>query len=222
MAKFIPNGQGKGWAKGRTATTDPRIARNAAAHRGREYERHLTPEQDRRYRRPGGMRTLPLEWSDTMGYVVGLMATDGCLISNRRHLNFKSKDEQLVRTFLACLGRPMSYSTIVGRTGNLHYVAQFGDVRFYRWLESVGLMPRKSLILGALDVPDAFLFPTLRGLFDGDGHISNFVHYPTPNTYPDYRYERLWVFFNSASRLHLEWIQRRVAHALGLNGYIES
>lgn len=221
MPRSVASGQGKGWAKGRTAATDARVARNAKAHRGKRYQRHLTPEQDRRYRRPGGTRTLPLEWSHAMGYVVGLMATDGCLISNRRHLNFRSQDEQLVRTFLQCLGRPMSYSTVVGRTGNLHYVAQFGDVLFYRWLETIGLMPKKSLVLGALDVPHAFLFPTLRGLFDGDGHISNFVHRPTPTTYRDHRYERLWVFFNSASRLHLEWIQQRVSDAAGLNGYIE-
>ncbi len=156
-----------------------------------------------------------------MAYVVGLMATDGCLVSNRRHLNFKSKDEQLVRTFLRCLGRPIHYATVVGRTGNTHYVTQFGDVHFYRWLESVGLMPRKSLVLGAIDVPKEFLSPTLRGLFDGDGHISNFVHAPTPTTYPDYRYERLWVFFNSASRRHLEWIQSRILSAVGIDGYVD-
>lgn len=213
-------GEGKGWAKGRNAATDARIARAAAAHRGRTYVRHLSAEEDRRYRH-GTARTLPLEWSDAMAYVVGLMATDGCLISNRRHLNFKSQDEQLVRTFLQCLGRPMRYGTIVGRTGNLHYVAQFGDVRFYRWLEDVGLTPRKSLTLGALDVPDAYLFPTVRGLFDGDGNIQNFTHRPTLSTYPEYTYERLWVFFNSASRVHLEWVRARVEGALGLCGYLE-
>lgn len=143
------------------------------------------------------------------------------LITGRRHLNFKSEDEQLVRTFLECLGRPMRYGAPRTRTGNVVYVVQFGDVRFYRWLESVGLMPRKSLVLGGLDVPDQFLFPALRGLFDGDGHISNFIHAPTPATYPNYRYERLWVFFNSASRRHLEWIEKRVLAALGIRGHIE-
>lgn len=156
-----------------------------------------------------------------MGYIVGLMATDGCLISNRRHLNFKSADEQLVRTFLECLGRPMRYSRIVGKTGNFHYVVQFGDVRFYKWLETVGLMPRKSLILGGIGVPDEFLLAVLRGRFDGDGHISSFVHYPTRSTYPTYRYERLWVFFNSASRPHLEWIRSKIAGAVQFDGFLE-
>lgn len=82
MARFVPNGQGKSWAKGRTAVTDARIAHNAERRRGMTYERHLTPAQDRRYRN-GGARTLPLEWSDKMAYVVGLMATDGNLSKRR-------------------------------------------------------------------------------------------------------------------------------------------
>ena len=221
MPRFVGTGQGKGWAKGRSAATDPRIARNAESHRGRRYQRHLPPDHDRRYRGSGGVRTLPLEWSDTMAYVVGLMATDGCLIPKRRQLNFKSEDEQLVRTFLACLGRPLRYGTRTGRTGNLHYVTQFGDTAFYEWLEGVGLMPRKSLTLGGIDVPDQFLFPMLRGLFEGDGHISNFVHVPTRRKHPNYRYERLWLFFNSASRPHLEWIAQRVSSVAALTGRIE-
>lgn len=223
MAKFVPSGAGKGWAKGRTALTDPRIARNAEAHRGKTYRRHVSAAQDRRHTPQDGCfaRKLPLEWSETMAYVVGLMATDGCLISNRRHLNFKSEDEQLVRTFLECLGRPMRYSPVRTGTGNTVYVSQFSDVRFWRWLSEVGLSPRKSLVLGAISVPDDFLFATIRGLFDGDGHISNFVHRPTVKTYPAYEYERLWVFFNSASRTHVEWIQDRLYDALSVSGLIE-
>lgn len=219
----MARGEGKGWAKGRTAANDPRIARNAVRHRGLTYERHLRPEDDRRYAAGGGPRTLPLEWSDDMAYVVGLMATDGCLVSRgRRYLSFDSGDEQLVRTFLACLGRPMFYRALPTATGGVRFKAQFSDVRFYRWLESIGLTPRKSLTLGGIDVPDEHLFPLVRGLFEGDGNIANFTHHPTIATYPDYEYERLWVFFTSASRPHLEWIQGRVRATLGARGTIEA
>ncbi len=146
-----------------------------------------------------------------MAYVVGLMATDGCLVSRgRRHLSFDSGDEQLVRTFLECLGRAMAYRRLATRTGGVRYQAQFSDVRFYRWLESIGLTPRKSLTLGAIDAPDAYLLPLVRGLLDGDGHIADFLSRPTIATYPNYEYERLWVCFNSASRPHLEWIGDRM------------
>ena len=93
---------------------DPRLARNAAARRGRSHLRRMPLEQDRRLR--GGHRTLPLGWSETMAYVVGLMAADGCLWSDTRHLSFDSNDRQLVETFLACIGRKNSYRTVkIGR-----------------------------------------------------------------------------------------------------------
>src|SRR6266508_1205512 len=221
MSRCVPNGQGQGWAKGRTADSDPSIARNAAARRGMTYQRHLTPAQDRRYRH-GSARQLPLGWSDTMAYVVGLMATDGNLSGDGRHLAFDSGDLELIHTFLSCLGHPYAHTrSRRSERGGTGYQVVFSDVRFHRWLRGVGLMPRKSLILGGIDVPDEFLCPTLRGLFEGDGHISNFTHRPTLRTYPNYEYERLWVYFNSASRRHLEWIHARVARSRGLNGYIE-
>ena len=156
-----------------------------------------------------------------MAYVVGLLATDGCLSSSGRHIFFDSCDESLVRTFLSCLGRPIRYRTTSTRVGGLSYQAAFGDVRFYRWLVGIGLMPRKSLVLGAIDVPDAHLPALLRGLFEGDGTIQNFTHRPTPSTYPTYAYERLWTYFTSASRAHIEWIRERTSSLLSVRGYIE-
>lgn len=222
VRRFVPNGQGKGWAKGRTAATDPRVARNAAARRGMMYQRHLAPGQDRRYRH-GSARQMPLEWSDTMAYVVGLLATDGNLSRDGRHLAFDSGDLELIRTFLACLGHPDAHVRRSKRSGfgGTDYQVQFSDVRFHRWLSGIGLMPRKSLILGAIDVPGAYLPSLLRGLFEGDGTIQNFVHAATPRTYPDYRYERLWLYFTSASVEHIEWLQQRIAHVFAIRGYIE-
>lgn len=156
-----------------------------------------------------------------MAYVVGLLATDGCLWSDGRHLSFDSNDRQLVETFLDCLGRPIRYRTVKTRAGNDHFQAVFGDVEFYRWLRPVGLGPRKSLTIGALRLPNHLLVPLLRGLFDGDGHLSNFVHAPTRAAAPAYRYERLWLFFNSGSRCHLEWLREVLKEQLGLDSYLE-
>jgi len=210
---------GKNWAKGRTAATDPRIARSAAAHRGLRYTRHISTERDRRLR--GGRRTLALQWSETMAYIVGLMATDGCLWSDGRHLSFDSNDRQLVETCLAGLGRPNRYRTVKTRNGHDHFQAVFGDVEFYRWLVPIGLTPRKSLSIGALDVPTRLLVPLARGLFDGDGHLSNFVHAPTRASAPKYLYERLWLYFNSGSRAHLEWLRAQLRDVAGLESYLE-
>lgn len=158
-----------------------------------------------------------------MAYVVGLMATDGCLVSRgKRHLAFDSGDEDLIRTFLACIGRHPTYHTKRNKNSReVSYQAQFSDARFYRWLGTIGIHPRKSLTIGSIDVPDRLLAPLARGLFEGDGHIANFVHAPTRSGYPDYVYERLWVFFNCASRPHLEWLKTALERTLLVYGYIE-
>lgn len=165
---------GKGWAKGLSARTDPRVARMAEAHRGMRYVRRQPVEQ---CRWPfAGRTTLPLEWSDGMAYVVGLTATDGCLITGRRQMNFKSADRDLVALYLQTLGRTNRIGEESTRNGGLAYKTQFADASLYEWFRSVGLMPRKSLVLGALSVPDAWLAHLVRGLLDGDGSILNFSY----------------------------------------------
>jgi hypothetical protein len=147
-----------------------------------------------------------------MAYVVGLLATDGCLSKDRRHIIMTSTDLTLVETYLRVLGRPIRYRVARRRRRRRPaYYAQFSDVAFYDWLLSVGLHPRKSLTLGAIAVPNDHLAALARGLLDGDGSISVFTHAPTRAKYPNYRYERLWVFFLSASRAHVEWLRDRLA-----------
>src|SRR5438093_13264062 len=114
----------------------------------------------------------------------------------------------------------MVYRALPTRIGGVRYKAQFGDVRFYKWLMEIGLMPRKSLVLGAIDVPDQHLLPLVRGLLDGDGTISNFVHHPTVKTYPAYEYERLWADFNSDSRAHLELFESHIRDLIDVLGLV--
>lgn len=96
------------------------------------------------------------------------------------------------------------------------------SVDFYRWLQTIGLMPNKSLVLGAIDVRDTFLIDLARGLMDGDGSVENYVHHPGGNVkrYPGYRYERLNVSFHSASRRHVEWLRESLRRVLGIDGAI--
>lgn len=156
-----------------------------------------------------------------MAYIVGLLATDGCLSSDRRHIILTSRDLALVETYLRLLGRPLRITVGRNRRGKPAYYAQFSDVAFYDWLLSIGLTPRKSLTLGAIDVPPVYLLPLVRGLLDGDGSISSFKHRPTRKQYPDYLYYRLWVFFLSASRTHIDWLRFQLQQALGIVGHVE-
>jgi len=209
---------GRGWAKGRTAATDPRIARAAAGHRGKTYARR-TPRE--RCRWPvAGSTTLPLRWSNEMAYVVGLTATDGCLVSGRRAINFKSGDRQLVETYLALLGRTNRIKLQRTRTGGSAYFTQFHDSALYEWFRSVGLTPRKSLTLGAISVPDEFLLALVRGLLDGDGSVINKTYRADTGRRDDYYWEYLITSFKSASRNHLVWLADRTESTVHVRGRI--
>jgi hypothetical protein len=211
-------GEGKGWAKGRTAATDPRVARVAAAHIGKKYIRRK-PLSEMKWVR-STQTTLPIGWSAEMAYIVGLTATDGCLISDRRAINFKSADRQLVATYLELLGRTNKIGTERTKAGGTVYKVQFSDTRLYGWFQNVGLTPRKSLTLGPIDVPDEFLAPLVRGLLDGDGSISNAVWKADTTRRSGYYYEWFRTRFVSASPQHLEWLKDRLGSRLNLRGWI--
>ena len=121
--------------------SDVRVARAAAAHRGLTYTRRRS--------------LAPVEWSARMAYAVGVIATDGCLVKDGRHAAFVTKDEDLMRAWLTCIGHEqLRYSRPISRAGTTIYRIQVSDVGLYRFLMSIGLTARKSLTFGRFDVPD--------------------------------------------------------------------
>ena len=153
---------------------------------------------------------------------MGLIATDGCLSRDGRHILFISKDEDQMRTLLSLVGKAHTrYRRFESEFGGWAFRGQFSYAVLYRWLLTIGLMPRKSLVLGGIEVGDDHLMPLVRGLLDGDGTVYTLIHHPTRKTRPEYTYERLWCYFNSGSRQHVEWLQARLARALGISGRIE-
>src|SRR4030088_2872463 len=126
---------GKGWAKGLTAATDPRIARMAEARRGKSRGRYRV------------RRSPDWIWTPELAYAVGLLATDGNLSSSGRHVSVSSAERLVLETFLRCVGRRAKIGDVKGGYGDHGLRVQIGDVGLYRWLQSIGLTPRKSLTL---------------------------------------------------------------------------
>ena len=157
-------------------------------------------------------------WTPTLAYAVGLIATDGNLSPNHKSTNLVSADIDLLEGFKRCIPR----AGRIGRHGPNSWHVTVSSVDFYRWLQSIGLTPAKSLTLGGIDVPDAVFTDLTRGLMDGDGSLENYVHHPGGNVsrYPNYRYERLNVCFHSASPKHLAWLRDRLRHLLSIDGAI--
>jgi hypothetical protein len=207
---------GKDWAKGLTKETDPRVARNAAAHVGLRYTSHLPAELDKRRQSAGG--PVDTTWTPVLAYAVGLIATDGNLSPNHKATTVVSGDIDLLETFKRCIPR----AGRIGRHGPNAWHVSVSSVDFYRWLQSIGLTPAKSLTLGGIEAPDAILTDLARGLMDGDGSIENYVHHPAGNVrrYPNYRYERLNVSFHSASRPHLVWLRAALKRVVAIDGAI--
>jgi hypothetical protein len=154
-------------------------------------------------------------WSSELAYAIGLIATDGCLSNDGRHINLTSKDLPQLKTFLKCIGRPnIRVATKKGSFRTSTTYVQIGDVVLYRFLLSIGLMPNKTKILAALTIPDKYFFDFLRGHHDGDG---SFYSYYDPRWRSSFMF---YLQFISASHAHVVWIRKNLERLLGVQGHI--
>jgi LAGLIDADG-like domain len=108
-------------------------------------------------------------WTSGLAYLVGLIATDGCLSGDGRHIDITSKDFQLLETVNDLLPHRRKISPKRNGHGQVAYFIQIGDVAMYRWLLRLGLTPRKSKTIGRLNIPKELFADFFRGVFDGDG-----------------------------------------------------
>ena len=154
-------------------------------------------------------------WSAELAWAVGLIATDGNLSPDGRHLVVRSKDVDMLETLRRCLGlKNRIVNTPNGRGGEYHSL-QWCDREFYLWLLDIGLTPAKSLTLGPLAVPDAYFADFFRGCVDGDGSVLVYTdryHLAKKNTYI---YERLYVSIVSASYAFIDWLRTSVSRLAG-------
>ena len=152
-------------------------------------------------------------WSTELAYVVGLIATDGNLSPDGRHITFTSKDLGLAVLFQKYLNHKgkIGRKSRGGGGEKKYFVVQLGDVVFYKFLLSIGLTPKKSKTMGKLKIPQKYFYDFLRGCIDGDGSISSFMH-------PQSKLPQFKVRLVSASKLFLEWI-RSMTIKDGINGY---
>lgn len=158
-------------------------------------------------------------WSPELAYAIGIIATDGNLSPDGRHLMVRSKDRQLVETLKACLDLE-NRITIQRKLLRRYYTLQWGNRAFYDWLVRIGLMPAKSLKLGAIDVPEDFLPDFVRGVIDGDGSIQLYTDRSNTWKRDTYVYERLCITIASSSRPFLEWLHLVIQNEIAVRGAI--
>ncbi|MDO8482516.1 MAG: LAGLIDADG family homing endonuclease [bacterium] len=153
------------------------------------------------------------EWSSGLAYAVGIIATDGNLSPDSRHVNITSKDKQILLNCKKCLGleNKIGRKSRAGFSEKKYYVLQFGDKNFYEFLNHIGLTAAKSKTIGCVNVPSTYFKDFLRGCIDGDGSISVAVH-------PQSRRPQLRIRICSASITFLQFLKKEILKMAAVKG----
>src|SRR3989344_9150991 len=156
-------------------------------------------------------------WSAELAYACGLMATDGNLSKDGRHIDLTSQDLDQLETFQRCVNVTckISYKTS-SFTGRKVSRIMFSDAVLHRWFITIGIMPAKTYTIGSIDIPDRYFADFLRGELDGDGYS---------NAYWDTRWRSsvsLYLGFTSGSEKHLMWLRDKIQRLTGIRGIIKS
>lgn len=151
-------------------------------------------------------------WTADLAYLTGLIAADGCLVNNGRHLNVTSKDIELINHTQSILNMNVKFSLKQSNYGGEAYNLQFSNVAFYDFLLGVGLTPAKSKTMGRLEVPDQYFADFLRGYFDGDGSTYGYYDPRWPKSFVYY------ICFSSGSMDFLDYISANNQRLFNLKG----
>lgn len=158
-------------------------------------------------------RKVTVRWSPSFSYIIGIIATDGNLSPDERHIVITSKDSILLENIKEFLNLTCSIGTKSSGTSTekKYSVLQIGDAHFYDFLLSLGLTQNKSKTLGKLKIPKKYFLHFLRGCIDGDGNIDVFTH-------KESSHKQLRIRLASASSQFLEWIFEELRQNFGVGG----
>lgn len=158
-----------------------------------------------------------IEWSQNFAYAIGLLASDGYLSSDGRHLGIKSAEKELVDNLKAALSLKNKISLGVrgGEKVKKYFFITFGDIVFYRFLNKIGLTAAKSKTIKSVAIPDSFFADFLRGVFDGDGTFYSFWDTRWPNSFV------FQMAFASASLDFINWFKNRLTRLFCVKGFVK-
>lgn len=151
----------------------------------------------------------------TLWYLVGLITSDGSLSKDGRHIDITSSDYKFLCGINKLIGSNIKIGVKYGIKKQKAFHIQIANRNFYDFLLFVGLMPKKSLILEQVEVPDDYFNDFLRGLIDGDGGIQRWTHRSNKK-------EQWSLRIFSGSKKFLEWLQNKIGNLIGVTGGLYS
>lgn len=159
---------------------------------------------------------IKIKWSPEFAYAIGLIATDGSLSKDGRHIVLVSKDQEMIDNFMKALNfrNKIGKYSRGGEKDKKYFRVQLGDVNFYRFLSGIGLTSNKTKTIEELKIPKKYFFDFLRGHLDGDGYFYS---------YWDKRWKSSFMFYTgfiSASKKHINWIQKEIYKAINIKGCV--
>ena len=159
---------------------------------------------------------IPTKWNSGLAYAVGLLASDGSLSCDGRHIDLTSVDMDQLENFNKALGVKFNigYKDRNSKSHSTAYRVQISSVLFYQFLESIGFTRKKSLTIKKVELPDKYFFDFLRGLFDGDGYSYS---------YWDKRWASSFMFyvgFCSGSVVFVDWLREKICKLAKIKGHI--
>ena len=83
-------------------------------------------------------------WSPDIAYISGLIASDGCLYNDRRHINITSLDIDMLEIFKEILKLKGGIKVKANGYGGIGYYLQFSDVALYDFLYNAGIGQEKA------------------------------------------------------------------------------
>ena len=150
-----------------------------------------------------------------------MIATDGNLGRDGRHLTVTSKDLDLPEAIRNCLGVRPAIRYYRNGPERFCYRLQWSDRTRHAWLSAIGLTPAKSLTLNRLAIPESYFADFFRGRIDGDGSILTYVDRYNTVKKPTCVYTRLYPSLVSASPQFLHWIRATMHTLTGASGDIK-
>ena len=150
---------------------------------------------------------------NNLWYLVGLIASDGNLSNDGRHIDITSSDYDFLQRIKDETGINNKIGTKRAGKKQKSFRIQIGNRNFYDFLLSIGLTQNKSLTIRKVKVPRQFFADFLRGLIDGDGSIRNWDH-PT-------NFCKQWSLrIYSGSKTFLDWLATEIKKYFGVSGKV--